>query len=426
MNYLYLLIMLTGLLTNCSPSSNSGATTPETPGDPERVETLAKQEKERKPTATVSNKTRQVTLHDPYMQNAEVLTMDCLPGWQIIGRVDQEEFMKGMGSPNIQVKGSDGTRQMGFYFEQIRSYYDEADGVPEGQRHPLLQTIKRPYTTAGDYLDFVAKTQFPDAESVELVELVDHDKLPPEQQTELQKFGQTFLDAVRQGLARSAMGSGFAQILNAYPDMAIANYKVKPPKGDAFYHTLIARFFVYDLRMPYGTMNMINRRYWSVIDLRTATAPDEKALEIVGKEMATMCASVKLDQQYQATINAIKQGRNNRMKSMIMAGIARNQEQAANLSRQLQENANEISDIQMSMYESTSAMQDRVTALQSEAIREVNPYVNSDGTVVDIPIGSGSQVWSNSDASTIYSSDSYFFNPNIGSTIEYQQMQLLR
>ena len=112
-----------------------------------------------------------------------------------------------------------------------------------------------------------------------------------------------------------------------------------------------------------------------------------------------MCASVKLDQQYQATINAIKQGRNNRMKSMIMAGIARNQEQAANLSRQLQENANEISDIQMSMYESTSAMQDRVTALQSEAIREVNPYVNSDGTVVDIPIGSGSQVWSNSDAS---------------------------
>lgn len=80
MNDLYLLIMLTGLLTNCSPSSNSGATTPETPGDPERVETLAKQEKERKPTATVSNKTRQVTLHDPYMQNAEVLTMDCLPG----------------------------------------------------------------------------------------------------------------------------------------------------------------------------------------------------------------------------------------------------------------------------------------------------------------------------------------------------------
>lgn len=426
MNDLYLLIMLTGLLTNCSLSGNSGATTPETPGDPERVETLAKQGNERKPTATVSKETRQVTLHDPYMQNAKVLTMDCLPGWQIIGRVDQEEFMKGIGSPNIQVKGSDGTRQMGFYFEQIRSYYDEADGVPEGQRHPLLQTIKRAYTTAGDYLNFVTKTQFPDAESIELVELVDHDKLPPEQKTELQKFGQIFLDAVRQGLARSAMGSGFAQIMNAYPDMAIAVYKVKSPKGDAFYHMLMAKFFIHDLRMPSGTMNMINRRYWSVIDLRTATAPDEKAMEVASQEMATMCASVKLDQQYQATINAIAQGRNDRMKSMVMDGIAKNQRQAAMLSRQIQENASEISDIQMSMYESTSAMQDRVTALQSEAIREVNPYVNSDGTVVDIPIGSGSQVWSNSDASTIYSSDSYFFNPNIGSTIEFQQMQLLR
>lgn len=30
------------------------------------------------------------------------------------------------------------------------------------------------------------------------------------------------------------------------------------------------------------------------------------------------------------------------------------------------------------------------------------------------------------DAQTILSSDSYFFNPNIGSTIEYQEMQLLR
>ncbi|WP_304302914.1 hypothetical protein, partial [Phocaeicola plebeius] len=96
------------------------------------------------------------------------------------------------------------------------------------------------------------------------------------------------------------------------------------------------------------------------------------------------------------------------------------------ISEQLRQNAAEISDIQMSMYESTSAMQDRVTQLHSEAIRGVNPYVSSDGTVVDIPIGSGTQVWSTSDASTILSSDSYFFNPNIGSTIEYQQMQLLR
>ena len=92
----------------------------------------------------------------------------------------------------------------------------------------------------------------------------------------------------------------------------------------------------------------------------------------------------------------------------------------------MRQTADEIGDIQMSMYESTSAMQDRVNALRSEAIRGVNPYMSSDGTVVDVPIGSGTQVWSTSDAGTILSSDSYFFNPNIGSTIEFQQMQLLR
>ena len=65
-------------------------------------------------------------------------------------------------------------------------------------------------------------------------------------------------------------------------------------------------------------------------------------------------------------------------------------------------------------------------AQTQQGVAKTKGRLNSDGTVVDIPIGSGSQVWSNSDASTIYSSDSYFFNPNIGSTIEYQQMQLLR
>ena len=39
---------------------------------------------ERKPTATVYNETRTVSLKDPYMQNAQVLTIECLPGWQLV------------------------------------------------------------------------------------------------------------------------------------------------------------------------------------------------------------------------------------------------------------------------------------------------------------------------------------------------------
>ena len=66
-----------------------------------------------------------------------------------MGRVDLEEFQQANGSVNTQIKGSDGARKLGFYSEAIRSYYDENDGVATGQRHPLLRSMKRPYTTAG-------------------------------------------------------------------------------------------------------------------------------------------------------------------------------------------------------------------------------------------------------------------------------------
>ena len=177
-------------------------------------------------------------------------------------------------------------------------------------------------------------------------------------------------------------------------------------------------------------MRTIDRRLWNVLELTTFTATDEKSLDLAGSEAARMKGSIQLNPQYSQAIVSMQQGRIEQIKQHVRAGIIRNQQQAARISEQIREqirqNAAEISDIQMSMYESTSAMQDRVTQLHSEAIREVNPYVSSDGTVVDVPIGSGTQVWSTSDASTILSSDSYFFNPNIGSTIEYQEMQLLR
>ena len=78
---------------------------------------------ERKPTATVYNETRTVSLNDPYMQNAQVLTIECLPGWQLVGKVDMEDFQQANGTPNAQIKGSDGARQLGFYTEMARSYY---------------------------------------------------------------------------------------------------------------------------------------------------------------------------------------------------------------------------------------------------------------------------------------------------------------
>lgn len=132
----------------------------------------------RKPTATVYSETRKVSLTDPYMQNAKVLSIDCLPGWQLVGKMDMEEFMQTKGAPNPQIKGSDGARQLGFYFELTRSYYDANDGVPIGQRNPLLCGMKRPYTSAEDYLQYVVRTQFPQALSIELKEVQIYDNVP--------------------------------------------------------------------------------------------------------------------------------------------------------------------------------------------------------------------------------------------------------
>ena len=381
---------------------------------------------ERKPTATVCNETRTVSLKDPYMQNAQVLTIECLPGWQLVGKVDLEDFQQANGTPNAQIKGSDGARQLGFYTEMARSYYDENDGVATGQRHPLLRSMKWPYTTAEDYLQYVVKTQFPDARSIELKDVQTYDKLPDAMRQYADKYGQILLRNFQQGLANSVMGSSFTQIRGAKADAAAIGCVIKLEDGKEVYHVATACFFILDVRMPYGTMRTIDRRLWNVLELTTFTAADEKSLDVAGTEASRMKGSIQLNPQYSQAIVSMQQGRIEQIKQNVRAGIIRNQQQAARISEQLRQNAAEISDIQMSMYESTSAMQDRVTQLHSEAIRGVNPYVSSDGTVVDIPIGSGTQVWSTSDAGTILSSDSYFFNPNIGSTIEYQQMQLLR
>ena len=381
---------------------------------------------ERKPTATVCNETRTVSLKDPYMQNAQVLTIECLPGWQLVGKVDLEDFQQANGTPNAQIKGSDGARQLGFYTEMARSYYDENDGVATGQRHPLLRSMKRPYTTAEDYLQYVVKTQFPDARSIELKDVQTYDKLPDAMRQYADKYGQILLRNFQQGLANSAMGSSFTQIRGAKADAAAIVCVIKLEDGKEVYHVATACFFILDVRMPYGTMRTIDRRLWNVLELTTFTATDEKSLAMAGDEAGRMKGSIQLNPQYSQAIVSMQQGRIEQIKQNVRAGIIRNQQQAARISEQLRQNAAEISDIQMSMYESTSTMQDRVTQLHSEAIRGVNPYVSSDGTVVDIPIGSGTQVWSTSDAGTILSSDSYFFNPNIGSTIEYQEMQLLR
>ena len=260
---------------------------------------------ERKPTATVYNETRTVSLKDPYMQNAQVLTIECLPGWQLVGRVDLEDFQQANGSVNTQIKGSDGARKLGFYSEAIRSYYDENDGVATGQRHPLLRSMKRPYTTAEDYLQYVVRTQFPHAQSIELKDVQTYDKL----RQYADKYGQILLRNFQQGLANSVMGSSFTQIRGAKADAAAIGCVIKLEDGKEVYHVATACFFILDVRMPYGTMRTIDRRLWNVLELTTFTAADEKSLDVAGTEASRMKGSIQLNPQYSQAIVSMQQGR---------------------------------------------------------------------------------------------------------------------
>ena len=247
---------------------------------------------------TVYNETRTVSLKDPYMQNAQVLTIECLPGWQLVGKVDMEDFQQANGTPNIQIKGSDGARQLGFYTETTRSYYDENDGVATGQRHPLLRNMKRPYTTAEDYLQYVVRTQFPHARSIELKEVQTYDKLPDAMRQRAEKYGQILLRNFQEGLANSVMGSSFTQIRGAKVDAAAIGCVIKLEDGKEVYHVATANFYILDVRMPYGTMRTIDRRLWQALELTTFTATDEKSLAMAGDEAGRMKGSIQLNPQY--------------------------------------------------------------------------------------------------------------------------------
>ena len=79
--HMYTTLLLAACLSaGCGAGSRGGAAS-------DGSATAATQD--RKPTATVCDRERSVTLRDPYMQNAEALTIDCLPGWQLlVGKLD--------------------------------------------------------------------------------------------------------------------------------------------------------------------------------------------------------------------------------------------------------------------------------------------------------------------------------------------------
>ena len=101
--------------------------------------------------------------------------------------------------------------------------------------------MKWPYTTAEDYLQYVVRTQFPHAQSIELKDVQTYDKLPDAMRQYADKYGQILLRNFQQGLANSVMGSSFTQIRGAKADAAAIGCVIKlellhPRREDALRH----------------------------------------------------------------------------------------------------------------------------------------------------------------------------------------------
>jgi hypothetical protein len=140
-------------------------------------------------------------------------------------------------------------------------------------------------------------------------------------------------------------------------------------------------------------------------------------LDGMGGLLQTMAASVKVNpvwfSKYQ---QVLAQWQQSKMQSIRSAG---------ELSRYIARTSNEISAMSRQAYEARQASNDRINKNFSEYIRGVETYHNPvESRAVELPSGYR-EVWVSGNGEYILSNDSNF-NPNVGSTQNWQRMKHAR
>jgi hypothetical protein len=187
-----------------------------------------------------------------------------------------------------------------------------------------------------------------------------------------------------------------------------------------------------DFRSQYGNSSAVA---WSQGWMITGTAPVKNS-EKVGKEIVEMLSSIKVNEQYIASLNNIiatgiqhQDAEVRRIQGEMAQAEIRHQQKMAQIMQEAQEYRAKVTN---EVFANRQASQERINQGWRDAIVGVDRYMGTDGKVVEVPVSMGSKAWQSADGGTIYTSDSYLFHAvdNLydknGNLQEFRQLQLLK
>lgn len=164
--------------------------------------------------------------------------------------------------------------------------------------------------------------------------------------------------------------------------------------------------------LSYTSAPAVQTVYWSPLQLYSMRAEKGK-LDRQTKLMQVIASSVRVNLQW---FNAYQQ-----VWAMWQANVMQSIQNAGNLSRYIAGINNEISAMNRQAWNDQQSSQDRISPGFSEYIRGVDTYRNPiNNQPIQLPSGY-SQAWANPSGEYIVS-DSPSYNPNIGSTRNWQPM----
>jgi hypothetical protein len=179
-------------------------------------------------------------------------------------------------------------------------------------------------------------------------------------------------------------------------------------------YTLLGRAMEEDIYcvLSYTSAPAVQTVYWSPLQLYSMRA-EKGQLDRQTKLMQVIASSVRVNLQW---FNAYQQ-----VWAMWQANVMQSIQNAGNLSRYIAGINNEITAMNRQAWNEQQTSQDRISRRFSEYIRGVDTYRNpTNNQPIQLPSGY-SQAWANPSGEYIVS-DSASYNPNIGSTRNWQPM----
>ena len=243
---------------------------------------------------------------------------------------------------------------------------------------------------------------------------------------------------------RQMVGGEYVHVRAQTIDRASAEYKWVQD-GDSVIHLMevVINATYTDNRNPYFTTSDV---FWGQDWLMTATSPVKNGKKTT-EDVNRMISSFKWNEQYIASLNSIiaegvqhaNAGTIRMRNENAQAQIRHQQEMAQaqmrhqqNMSQQIQETHEYVTNVRREANANRQASMDRVNQGWRDVIVGVDRYMGADGKLVEVPVSMGNKVWQSAEGGTVYTSDSYLFNPvaNLpdkdGIVREFRQLQLLK